>query len=169
MVTSFFIRRKIEALAGRSAGRSRRAVSWEKARSLLVLCDGRDLDTIRRILEPERKEVVFCVYAPHEGGAIAGDDSIIPVSRADLNLWGFPSERLLARVDAVKADLLIDAAPAACYATRYIAMRHSCPFKAGLLLPGQKGYDVGLVATERDAIADLFGQLLFYLRSIRAK
>ena len=57
MVTSFFIRRKIEALAGRSAGRSRRAVSWEKARSLLVLCDGRDLDTIRRILEPERKEV----------------------------------------------------------------------------------------------------------------
>lgn len=42
-------------------------------------------------------------------------------------------------------------------------------FKVGIKYPGQEWYDLGLTVTDKDDIQYLFGQILFYLRSIRAK
>lgn len=59
--------------------------------------------------------------------------------------------------------------PAGCYALQYIALRHPSAFKVGIKYPGQEWYDLGLTVTDKDDIQYLFGQILFYLRSIRAK
>ena len=56
-----------------------------------------------------------------------------------------------------------------CYALQYIALRHPSAFKVGIKYPGQEWYDLGLTVTDKDDIQYLFGQILFYLRSIRAK
>lgn len=65
-----------------------------------------------RALEPLRKakkDIKTCVYVPSGGADIPFDDSNIPVhSKSDLNAWGFPSDSVLEKVGALKADILID-------------------------------------------------------------
>ena len=127
-----------------------------------------------RALEPLRKakkDIKTCVYVPSGGADIPFDDSNIPVhSKSDLNAWGFPSDSVLEKVGALKADILIDITGRVvmpCQLHRF--SRHPSAFKVGIKYPGQEWYDLGLTVTDKDDIQYLFGQILFYLRSIRAK
>ena len=132
-----------------------------------------DHEDVMRALEPLRKakkDIKTCVYVPSGGADIPFDDSNIPVHiKNDLNAWGFPSDSVLEKVGALKADILIDITRPGCYALQYIALRHPSAFKVGIKYPGQEWYDLGLTVTDKDDIQYLFGQILFYLRSIRAK
>ena len=112
----------------------------------------------------------MCIRDRSGGADIPFDDSNIPVHiKNDLNAWGFPSDSVLEKVGALKADILIDITRPGCYALQYIALRHPSAFKVGIKYPGQEWYDLGLTVTDKDDIQYLFGQILFYLRSIRAK
>ena len=132
-----------------------------------------DHEDVMRALEPLRKakkDIKTCVYVPSGGADIPFDNSNIPVHiKNDLNAWGFPSDSVLKKVGALKADILIDITRPGCYALQYIALRHPSAFKVGIKYPGQEWYDLGLTVTDKDDIQYLFGQILFYLRSIRAK
>jgi len=173
MFTNYFIKKKIQALVSDAGGRPRRSLSLDEARSLLVLYNMEDHEDVMRALEPLRKakkDIKTCVYVPSGGADIPFDDSNIPVhSKSDLNAWGFPSDSVLEKVGALKADILIDITRPGCYALQYIALRHPSAFKVGIKYPGQEWYDLGLTVTDKDDIQYLFGQILFYLRSIRAK
>ena len=151
MFTNYFIKKKIQALVSDAGGRPHRSLSLDEARSLLVLYNIEDHEDVMRALEPLRKakkDIKTCVYVPSGGADIPFDDSNIPVhSKSDLNAWGFPSDSVL----------------------QYIALRHPSAFKVGIKYPGQEWYDLGLTVTDKDDIQYLFGQILFYLRSIRAK
>ena len=160
MFTNYFIKKKIQALVSDAGGRPHRSLSLDEARSLLVLYNIEDHEDVMRALEP----------LPSGGADIPFDDSNIPVhSKSDLNAWGFPSDSVLEKVGALKADILIDITRPGCYALQYIALRHPSAFKVGIKYPGQEWYDLGLTVTDKDDIQYLFGQILFYLRSIRAK
>ena len=150
MFTNYFIKKKIQALVSDAAKRPHRSLSLDEARSLLVLYNIEDHEDVMRALEPLRKakkDIKTCVYVP----------------------WGFPSDSVLEKVGALKADILIDITRPGCYALQYIALRHPSAFKVGIKYPGQEWYDLGLTVTDKDDIQYLFGQILFYLRSIRAK
>ena len=151
MFTNYFIKKKIQALVSDAGGRPHRSLSLDEARSLLVLYNIEDHEDVMRA------DIPF-------------DDSNIPVHiKNDLNAWGFPSDSVLEKVGALKADILIDITRPGCYALQYIALRHPSAFKVGIKYPGQEWYDLGLTVTDKDDIQYLFGQILFYLRSIRAK
>ena len=112
MFTNYFIKKKIQALVSDAGGRPRRSLSLDEARSLLVLYNMEDHEDVMRALEPLRKakkDIKTCVYVPSEGADIPFDDSNIPVHiKNDLNAWGFPSDSVLKKVGALKADILID-------------------------------------------------------------
>ena len=148
MFTNYFIKKKIQALVSDAGGRPHRSLSLDEARSLLVLYNIEDHEDVMRALEPLRKakkDIKTCVYVPSGGADIPFDDSNIPVhSKSDITRPG-------------------------CYALQYIALRHPSAFKVGIKYPGQEWYDLGLTVTDKDDIQYLFGQILFYLRSIRAK
>ena len=173
MFTNYFIKKKIQALVSDAAKRPHRSLSLDEARSLLVLYNIEDHEDVMRALEPLRKakkDIKTCVYVPSGGADIPFDDSNIPVHiKNDLNAWGFPSDSVLKKVGALKADILIDITRPGCYALQYIALRRPSAFKVGIKYPGQEWYDLGLTVTDKDDIQYLFGQILFYLRSIRAK
>ena len=95
-----------------AGGRPHRSLSLDEARSLLVLYNIEDHEDVMRALEPLRKakkDIKTCVYVPSEGADIPFDDSNIPVHiKNDLNAWGFPSDSVLEKVGALKADILTD-------------------------------------------------------------
>ena len=139
MFTNYFIKKKIQALVSDAGGRPHRSLSLDEARSLLVLYNIEDHEDVMRALEPLRK------------------------AKKDIKTCVYvPS-------GALKADILIDITRPGCYALQYIALRHPSAFKVGIKYPGQEWYDLGLTVTDKDDIQYLFGQILFYLRSIRAK
>ena len=191
MFTNYFIKKKIQALVSDAGGRPHRSLSLDEARSLLVLYNIEDHEDVMptgtapcktacpahvpvqgylKPLRKAKKDIKTCVYVPSGGADIPFDDSNIPVHiKNDLNAWGFPSDSVLKKVGALKADILIDITRPGCYALQYIALRHPSAFKVGIKYPGQEWYDLGLTVTDKDDIQYLFGQILFYLRSIRAK
>lgn len=173
MFTNYFIKKKIQALASEASTRPHRSLSLDEARSILVLYNLEDHEEVMSTLEPLReagKEIKTCVYVPSKGADVVSDESNVPIrSKSDLNAWGFPSDNVVERVGALEADILIDITRPGCYASQYVALLHPCAFKVGIKYPDQEWYDLGLTVTDKDDIQYLFGQILFYLRSIRAK
>lgn len=173
MFTDYFIKKKLQTLTAEAANRVHRSVSLDEARSLLVLYNESDHKTVVKALEPlrkEKKKIMTCVFIRSKESDIPFDDANIPVhSKTDLNAWGFPSDSIVNKVSALKADILIDITQPGCFAMQYVALLHPCTFKAGIKYPGQEWYDLGLTVTDKDDIQYLFGQILFYLHSIRAK
>lgn len=167
MITSYFIRKKIAALAEESAARRHRSLPLDEARALLVLCDGADRAAVEPLLEPVRRvgrQVTLCLLVPAGVTQETEEEGVVCVrAKGDLDAWGFPREPLAERVRALPADILIDVTPTDCYPLRYLALRHPARFKVGVKRPGEKGYDMALAPAEGSDTGDLLRQLLFYL------
>ena len=162
--------RTLLPLASGAAGRKHEFCALEDAGHILVLYHANDRELVEPcldVLRKKNKKVQACVYVTGDPEA---DASCIPVhAKKDVNVWQVPSDVVLERFKTVKADILIDITRPGCYALQYIALRHPSAFKVGIKYPGQEWYDLGLTVTDKDDIQYLFGQILFYLRSIRAK
>ena len=173
MFTNYFIKKKIQALVSDAGGRPHRSLSLDEARSLLVLYNIEDHEDVMRALEPLRKakkDIKTCVYVPSGGADIPFDDSNIPVHiKNDLNAWGFPSDSVLEKVGALKADILIDLTRPDCYPMQYLMLQHPCGFKVGVKHADIDLYDLSISVTEREDIKHLFEHILFYLQEIRSK
>ena len=173
MFTNYFIKKRIKELAREVGSRPCRSRSLDEARSLLLFYDAEDHEAVMDLLRPLRErgmEIRTCVYVSSKGADLPADDSTVLLrEKGDLNAWGFPSDRLLERVSSFRADLLIDITRPGRYASQYIALRHPASFKVGIKYPGQEWYDLCVAVTDKEDIPYLFGQILFYLRSIRAK
>ena len=169
-LTNYFIKKKVQSLASGAAGRKHEFCALEDAGHILVLYQANDRELVEPcldVLRKKNKKVQACVYVTGDPEA---DASCIPVhAKKDVNVWQVPSDVVLERFKTVKADILIDITRPGCYALQYIALRHPSAFKVGIKYPGQEWYDLGLTVTDKDDIQYLFGQILFYLRSIRAK
>lgn len=173
MFTNYFIKKKIEALVSQTSNRESRSISIDEASSILLFYDFEDLKSVRNLIEPlvkAGKNITSCVYIRSRNVKLPTFDSFIPIGlKGDLNAWGFPSEAIIEKVNSIKADILIDITRPACYPLEYLAVSHKCKFKVGVKYPDQEWYDLSVSVTDKDDIEYLFGQILFYLRSIRSK
>lgn len=184
ILTNYFLRKKINSLAGISRMREGYYRSFQEIRHILVFYDLRDREAIAGGLQSLRKlhkEVRGCVLVssmppcpsdadtPSGAGADSPKEDY-PVSLAkSLNLWGFPSEAVRREIDALPADVLIDLTRRHCFPMQYLVWQHPSPFKAGPKRDGLDLYDLSILPADRDDISSLFEQILFYLRSIHAK
>lgn len=186
ILTNYFLRKKINSLAGASRMREGYYRSFQEVRHILVFYDLRDREAVAgglQSLRIQHKEVRGCVLVSSMPPSLsaseadttsgAGADSSqedYPVSLArSLNLWGFPSEAVRREIDALPADVLIDLTRRHSFPMQYLVWQHPCPFKVGPKRDGLDLYDLSILPTDRDDIPYLFEQILFYLRSIHAK
>lgn len=195
IITNYFIKKKLNSLAGVTPRRACYYRSFQDVRHILVFYDGRDREPVARYMEKLRKlqkEVRGCVLVSSASeGAVpeASDEAAAsdrgaaatqipasgrtladyPVSLSkSLNIWGFPSEATRRAVDALPADLLIDLTRRHCYAMHYLVLRHPCRFKVGPKREGLDVYDLSILAADREGTAYLCDQILFYLQAIRS-
>lgn len=171
MITSYFIKKKVQTLAAEARCKSRRSLPFEQVKSILILYNAADHDALQegfKTLKATHKQLHTCLFVGEEPLAEEEKQSAIVVEKKQLSTWGFPSEEVVNRLSAVEADLLIDLTRPGCYPMQYMALRHPSTFKVGLKYPGQEWYDMGLLVAERNDIAYLFEQILFYLHTIHA-
>ena len=169
MITSYFIKKKVQILAAAERQRSHRSLPFEQVKSILILYNAADHEALQEGIErlkAAHKQVQTCLFVASETLAEEEKNSVIVVEQRALSAWGFPSEEVVNRLSTVKADLLIDLTRPGCYPMQYMALRHPSTFKVGLKYPGQEWYDMGLLVAERNDIAYLFEQILFYLHTI---
>ena len=171
MITSYFIKKKVQTLAAEARCKSRRSLPFEQVKSILILYNAADHDALQegfKTLKATHKQLHTCLFVGEEPLAEEEKQSAIVVEKKQLSTWGFPSEEVVKQLSAVSADLLIDLTRPSCYPMQYLALRHPSTFKVGLKYPGQEWYDMGLLVAERNDIAYLFEQILFYLHTIHA-
>ena len=171
MITSYFIQKKVQALAAKEPHKPHRSLPFEQVKSVLVLYNAADHEALQegfKALKAAHKQVHICLFVGEEPLEEAVKQSAIVVEKKRLSVWGFPNEEIVNQLTKISADLLIDLTRPGCYPMQYVALRHPSTFKVGLKYPGQEWYDMGLLVAERNDIAYLFEQILFYLRTIHA-
>ena len=171
MITSYFIRKKIRKLAAEERQKSRRSLPFDQVKSVLVLYNAVDHEALRegfKMLKAAHKQLHTCLFVESEALAEEVKKSASVVEKKLLSAWGFPSEEVVSQLASIPVDLLIDLTQPGCYPMQYVALRHPSTFKVGVKYPEQEWYDMGLLVAERNDIAYLFEQILFYLRTIHA-
>ena len=171
MITSYFIKKKVQILAAAERQRSHRSLPFEQVKSILILYNAADHEALQegiKRLKAAHKQVQTCLFVVSEALAEEEKKSAIVVEKKLLSAWGFPSEEVVSQLASIPVDLLIDLTQPGCYPMQYVALRHPSTFKVGVKYPEQEWYDMGLLVAERNDIAYLFEQILFYLRTIHA-
>ena len=171
MITNFFIKHKVRKLADKDRRGSRRSLPFDQVKSVLILYNATDHEALQKgfkVITAEHKQLHTCLFVEAEPLEEEVQKSAIIIEKKQLSSWGFPSEEVVKQLSAVSADLLIDLTRPSCYPMQYLALRHPSTFKVGLKYPGQEWYDMGLLVAERNDMAYLFEQILFYLHAIHA-
>ncbi|MDR2969950.1 MAG: hypothetical protein LBV32_10170 [Tannerellaceae bacterium] len=153
--TDFFIKRAVGKLAKVSGKRKRCFRSLQDARDIVVFYEAKDSEQVEpglNALRALQKNVHPCVYS-------AGQE----------NARGFPIPEIANRINALRADILIDLTGGDCYPMKYLLLQHPSRFKAGIKTDGKDLYDFSISATGREELPYLFEQIIFYLQTIRSK
>lgn len=172
-ITEYFIQRKVKRLARVTAKRNHFFRSLKEAHDIVVFYEGKNLEEIEPCLETLRmlkKNVRACVSVSVEAPADFPDSYVLVNTAKDISIWGFPKHETIKRVNAMKADILIDLTGKNCYPMRYLMLQHPSTFKIGLKRGYEQDmYDFSLSVTDKDNMKYLFGQIIFYLQTIRSK
>jgi len=173
-LSDFFIKRAVNNLAKVSFGRKHCFRSLKEAHDIVVFYEAKDKEEVEPGLETLRmlkKNVYVCVYST--GQDVQEDASAYLVihdnENKDINLWGFPSSEIIDKVNTLKADLLIDLTGKSCYPMKYLLLQHPSQFKTGIKRGENDMYDFSIAVTDRNELMYLFGQIIFYLQTIRSK
>lgn len=171
-ITNCLLRKKVRALAAKAAIREHHFCTLAKARSILVLYEAKDCEVVVPCLETLRmmhKQVWSCVYV-ESNQLFESDDSCLMISKEDdLNMWYFPKKSVVWSLAEMKADLLIDLTSPDNAVMQYLLLQYICPFKIGIKRNDMDLYDLAISVDGETDIKYLFGQILFYLQTIRSK
>lgn len=173
ILTDYFIKRKIRRMATETGNRSHCFRSLKEAHDILVFYEGKNLEEIEPCLETLRmlrKNVRACVYVSVETPDNFPESYVLVNKVKDLTAFGFPRQEAIEKVNQVKADILIDLTAKGCAPMRYLMLQHPAMFKIGLKRGYERDmYDFSLSVTDKDDMKYLFGQIIFYLQTIRGK
>lgn len=174
ILTDYFIKRKVQKLAAKTATRQHYFRSLKEAHDILIFFEAKDEDKIEPCLETLRmlrKNVNVCLYVSHKTPLEANDSYLMIYENKDIDRWGSPHPEVTQNVNSRKADILIDLTSKGCYSMKYLMLQHPAAFKIGLKRSAseQDMYDFSLSVTDRDDLMYLFGQIIFYLQTIRSK
>lgn len=172
-INEYFIKRKVKRLAKNTAKRNHCFRSLKEAHDIVVFYEGKNLEEIEPCLETLRmlrKNVRACVSVTVEAPAGFPESYVLVNTATDINILGFPKNKTISRVNAMKADILIDLTSKGCYPMRYLMLHHPSTFKIGLKRGYEQDmYDFSLAVTDKNNMKYLFGQVIFYLQTIRSK
>lgn len=171
ILKNYFIKRKIDELLSSSC-RNRRFLPFDRIGRILLfynISDAEAAEICAGKLRKQGKEVYTCGYKS-EGSPDSADDTHIYVgSRADTGKNGVPSDAVVQRLDACRADAIIDLTRGNSYVMQYLLLKCRCDFKAGVKGNENNLYDLTLAATDNKDLVYLFDQIVFYLQTIRSK
>lgn len=172
-ITDFFIKRGVRKLAANPGSRRHCFRSLKEAHDIVVFYEAKDVEEIEPCLETLRmlkKNVTACVYSSVETPADFPDSYVIANSVKDFSFLRFPKHQIIQKVNAMKTDMLIDLTGKNCYPMHYLMLQHPSTFKIGLKRGHEQDmYDLTIAVTDRDDMMYLFGQIIFYLQTIRSK
>ncbi len=173
-VTSHFIKKKVHELAVTAAGRPHRFCPLDEAQQIVLLFDQnqqQEATQCMQLLHNKGKKVYGVIY--QSGNATPAQElpsGWITVSeKNDLDIWLIPKNEAETRINALPADILIDLTADNNHPMHYLLLKHPSTFKVGIRRTGYDLYDMAIVRKEGENIAELFGNMLFYLQTIRAK
>ena len=174
IISTYFIQRRVQELKRQAGNRPHRFCALPEARSLLLFYRASDQQEIEPCLETlrmMRKSV--SVYRIGEG--LGSTENTIPQayqldSSKDLDLWGFPTKAKLQELVGIPADIVIDLCRQENPLIQYLVLSHPSAFKVGTRRIDEEGVcDFSILASERNDLIYLFGQIIFYLQTIRSK
>ncbi len=172
ILSKWIIRNKIKGLVLQSKKRNHRFISLKDVQSLFLLVD---LETYRALaedieaLKKENKQVSVCLIVQgNEDYRDVNADLVLNIKH-DLNWLGLPASDFLDSMKKFPANLFISLTEKESYLTSYLTLSHPAPMKIGINRQGDNIYDFSITPTEKKDIRFLFGQILFYLRTIDAK
>ena len=172
ILTNYFIKRKINALAKRSAKRSHHFQTLDEVKDILVFYDIRNWHEVEphlKKLRTAQKKVKECVYIPQGIRPDIDTRKVQLFAVNDLDLWNFPTKEITENLKSIKADILIDLCDQSCLPMQYLMLLHPAPFKVGGKREDQDVFDLSISVTGKGNIDYLFRQILFYLETIRSK
>lgn len=174
IISTYFIKRKVQEMKSQAQHRTHRFCALPEARSLLLFYLASDQEEIEPCLETlrmMRKSVSICRIG--EGLSQAGDkaSNVYQLDcRNDLDLWGFPTKAKQQELAAIHADIVIDLCRQENPLIHYLVLSHPAAFKVGTRRTDEEGIcDFSILASERNDLKYLFGQIIFYLQTIRSK
>lgn len=170
----YFVTQKIKQLVKMNNSRQHCFRSLKEAHNILIFYEAKDEEEIEPCLETLRmlkKDLFVCKYVANK--VLRKDkNAYFHVYRGrDFNLLGFPKRRIQEQINKQKADILIDLTGKGCSPMKFLMLQHTSRFKIGLKRSREEQdlYDFTLSVTNRDDMMYLFGQIIFYLQTIRTK
>lgn len=171
-LTNYVIKKRIQQLARKNAGRKHQFCSLDDVHDVLVLFHLRDKEEVEGCLQKLRdrdKNVRTCAFIPHYSHEEEIESCVSVSAKKDLDIWGIPSNAICKKINGIKADVLIDLTGPKCYALKYLTLIHPATFKVGVKRDDNDIYDFSIAVTNEEGIPYLFEQILFYLQTIRSK
>lgn len=170
----YFVNKRMAKLASENASRQHCFRSLKEAHDILIFYEAKSEKEIEPCLETLRmlkKNVQVCVYVANKFFRNERESYLYIYQGKNINFLGYPTPATQKRVNELKADVLIDLSGKNCYPIKHLMLRHPSCFKIGLKRsPDEQDlYDFSLSVTERDDMMYLFGQIIFYLQTIRSK
>lgn len=170
ILSYYFIRKRVQELLKHPPARRRRFFAWNEVKSLWLVYlqeDSTEAEACVAQLKAMGKTVRCLVFARNAPAASLEEEVRCRCTKADLNLWAFPSEAVEKRFCAEACDMLLDLVPDEILPLQYLEAKHPAPFKIGIKKASGGLYDFALEASKRD-IRYIFTQILFYLQTFRS-
>lgn len=168
IISSYFLQRKIKALAVSLKGRKIFYPSWEKAASVLVAYLYKDKATIEPCiarLKSMDKKVMRLVFVDNVKEDVPQESQSVFIKREKLNVWGIPDKELLQAASALKADMLIDLSSACCLPLIYAELLNPSLLKVGPKWgEGMTFYDFTIDVPRTEGAFALLEQVIVYAR-----
>jgi hypothetical protein len=173
ILTNFFIKRKINKLKQKANGRPHQYRSLSDIKTVVFVCNSKDWDICRGCIEKLsslKKKVYTLIYAPSEKEAPTWySDYLLLLGDRDVNIWGFPDNRLFSQFNAIQADLLIDFVGRDSLPAQYLMLENPSTFKVGTKKSDDDAYDFSILPPdEKSDIQYIFDQILHYLQIIKS-
>lgn len=171
ILSYYFIRKRVQELLRNPIARRRRFFAWGDVKRIWVVYlqeDNAEAEACVARLRAMGKEVRCLVFAREASALPPKAEARLVCTKADLNLWAFPSEAVEKGFCAEACDVLLDLVPDENLPLQYLEGKHPAPFKLGVKKASGGLYDFALEVSKRD-ISYIFEQMLFYLQTFRSE
>ncbi|MDR2232468.1 MAG: hypothetical protein LBE56_05010 [Tannerella sp.] len=175
ILTKHFLNKAISTLSKSAAERTHYYRSLNEIKHILLFCEAKYWKNIFQCIESLKtmgKHVHVCVYTQKTDDTPIWDYAYVLVeAEKDINLWGFPDNRIKKQINGMSIDMLLDLTSGEIPVMRYLMLQHPAPFKVGAKRAGDEDfYDLSIVMKDGEHdIPFLFGQIINYLKTIRSK
>lgn len=168
-LSNMILKRKLQGLL-QSGNHERRYLSYEEIRTMVVFVNASDFDLIYAEADSLRKAGKKLKFVVFGKGVKEAEDVISVSGKQFISRFGLPTEHCFSVFKKLHADVFVDLTADTSSLHAYLYWLGSTFLRIGIgSKPVQFVYDIELSYKESADIKSIFEQILFYLRTIRAK